>query len=363
MSNIAIKKDDKLNLSVCILTNNDESFIEDCIRPFYGKVREIIIVDIGSTDETIGLAQKYTNRTYWHKWSYDYAGARNTCLKYASSDWILYLDAFEKISPAEFSKITPQMLDKKSKAIAYLFNVKEYGYLGDVESPSIRLFRRLSSIKFKMTLSENVNEDVQNIGKRNNLSILPTDIVIERFTERKYPSDTMYHEELIELAKKGLEDPKSTFLTKTFYKVSLGLSLNALGDYDAAEEIVNEAYEEIKTYDAATVYNIPQFINAYLYLGFISAKTENYQKGLEILKEGSDIYRHSLNLLLRYAEFLFATGDYRNCINMLIRMKDLIEEKTYYLMEAVDMEKIERIASKLENAAHKKYKEQQENIL
>lgn len=363
MSNITVKKDDKLNLSVCILTNNDENFIEECIKPFYGKVREILIVDLGSTDETVGLAQKYTNRTYWHKWNYDYASARNTCLKYASSDWVLYLDAYEKLSPVEFTKITPQMLDKKSKAIGYIFNVKEYGYFGDIQTPSIRLFRRLSNIKFKMTLSENVNEDIQNVGRRNNLQIIPTEINLERFIEKKYPNDIQYHEELVESAKKGLEDPKSSLLAKTFYKVSLGLSLNSLGENEGAEEIINEAYEEVKQYDNATIYNAPQFINLYLFLGFINAKTENYKKGLEIIKEGADIYRNSLNLLLRYAEFLFATEDYRNCINMLIKMKDLIDEKSYYLMEPVDMDKIERIAAKLENLAHKRFKEQQEEIV
>ena len=44
-------------------------------------------------------------------------------------------------------------------------------------------------------------------------------------------------------------------------------------------------------------------------------------------------------------------------------MKDLIDEKSYYLMEPVDMDKIERIAAKLENLAHKRFKEQQEGIV
>jgi glycosyltransferase involved in cell wall biosynthesis len=363
LSNLGIKKDDRLNISVCILNNNDENFIEDCIKTFYGKVREIVVVDIGSTDNSIEIARNYTNRLYWHKWSNDYASARNTCLKYASSDWILYLDAYEKINPKEFAKITPQMLDKKSKAIAYIFNIRELKHDGEFDVPSCRLFRRLSNIKFKMTMCESAHDDIQTVGKRNNLQIVSTDINLEKYIEKKYPSDTTYHEEQIELAKKGLEDPKSTFLLKSFYKVSLGLSLNSLGEYDMAEDIINEVHEEIKQYDKMTVYNIPRFINAYLLLGFNYSKKQDYQKGLEVIKEGAEAYPNSLNLLLRYCEFLFATGDYRNCINNLIKMKDLIEEKNYYLMEPLDFEQIERIASKLEKLAHEKFKIQKENMI
>lgn len=365
MSNIALKKDDKnkLNISVCILTNNDESFIEECLQTFYNKVREIVVVDLGSTDNTISLAQKYTSRTYWHKWNNDYASARNTCLKYASSDWVLYLDAYERLRPEEFAKITPEMLDKRSKAIAYIFNIREFDHKGEYDIPSCRLFRRLNNIKFKMTLCESAHEDIQQVGKKNNLKIIPMEINIEKYLERKYPNDTFYHEEQIELAKKGLEDPKSTFLMKMFYKVSIGLSLNSLGDYDLSEEIINEVMDEIRQYDKLTIYNIPRFINAYLLLGFNYSKKKDYQKGLEILKEGSELYVNSLNILLRYSEFLFATGDYRNCINILIKMKTLIDEKNYYLMEPLDFEKIERTAIKLEKAAHEKYKEQQEGLI
>ncbi|MFN8579023.1 MAG: glycosyltransferase [Candidatus Sericytochromatia bacterium] len=365
MSNIALKKDDKdkLNLSVCILTNNDEDFIEECIKTFHNKVKEIVIVDIGSTDNTISLAQKYTSRTYWHKWNNDYASARNTCLKYASSDWVLYLDAYEKLRPEEFAKITPQMLDKRSKAIAYIFNIRELSYDGEYDIPSCRLFRRLSNIKFKMTMCESAHEDIQQVGRKNNLQIVSTEMNIEKYLERKYPNDVAYHEEQIELAKKGLEDPKSTFLMKTFYKVSLGLSLNSLGDYDSSEEIVNEVIEEIRQHDKMTIYNIPRFINAYLLLGFNYAKKKDYEKGLEILKEGAEAYPNSLNLLLRYGEFLFTTGDYRNCINNLIKMKTLIDDKSYYLMEPLDFEKIERTALKLEKLAHEKYKQQQEGLV
>lgn len=363
MSNIGLKKDDKLNLSVCILAYNDENFIEDCIKTFHGKVREIVVVDRGSTDNTIELARNYTSRMYWHKWSNDYSSARNTCLKYASSDWVLYLDAYEKMSAQDFSKITPQMLDKKNKSIAYIFKVLEMHENGDFETYSCRLFRRMNGIKFKLTMSESAQEDIQKLARRNRLELTQSDLKIEKYIAKKYTDERAYHEEQIELARKGLDDPKSTPIVKTFYKLSLGLSFNSLEEHEMADEIVNEAIEEIRSYDKRTVYGIPQFINAYLFLGFNYAKKLDYEKGLEIIKEGAETYPNSLNLLLRYAEFLFATGDYRNCINDLNKMKNLIDDKDYYIMEPVDLEKIERTAAKIEKLAHEKFKMQQAGVM
>lgn len=361
MSNLAFKKDEKLNLTVCILAKNDENFIEDCIRVFHGKVREILVVDYGSTDNTVNLARNFTNRIYWYKWNNDYSAARNTCLKYASSDWVLCIDAYEKISAEDFSKITSKTLDKNNKVLSYISKVIERYDDGDLETYSCRLFRRMNGIKFKLTMAESASEDIQRLAKRNRLEIVSHDMTIVKQISKKYTDERSLFEEQVELAKKGLEDPKSSDFLKTYYKLSLGLSLNSLDEHDTADEIIAEVLEEIRTYEKRTVYNIPHFIQAFLFTAFNHAKYKKYVEGLEVIQEGVDIYPNSLNMLLRYGEFLYANERYRDTINCLIKMKDLIEEKNYYMMERIDFEKIERIAAKLEKVAHEKYKLQQES--
>ncbi len=361
MSNIVFKKDEKLNLTVCILTKNDENFIEDCIKIFHGKVKEILVVDAGSTDNTVNIARNYTSRIYWFKWSDDYSTARNTCLKYASSDWVLCIDAYERISAEDFSHITAKTLDKRNKVLSYISKVIEKYDDGDLETYSCRLFRRMNGIKFKMTLSETAIEDIQRIANRNQLKISPHDMKITKLFNKKYLNERELFEEQVQLAKKGLEDTKSSDFLKTYYKLSLGLSLNSLDEHDTAEEIIDEVLDEIRSYEKRTVYNIPHFINAFLFKGFNYAKAEKYKEGLEILQEAVDIYPNSLNVLLRYSEFLYSNERYRDSINCLHKMKDLIEEENYYIMERLDFEKIEMIASKLERTAHKKFKIQQED--
>ena len=56
---------------------------------------EIILIDTGSTDRTVSIAQKYTDKIFSFEWVQDFSAARNYSLGCASNDWILVLDCDE----------------------------------------------------------------------------------------------------------------------------------------------------------------------------------------------------------------------------------------------------------------------------
>lgn len=84
-------------LSLCMIVKNEENFLSDCLDSISEYVDEIIIVDTGSTDNTVNIANKFTDNIYHFNWVEDFSLARNECLKYAKGKWILYLDADERI--------------------------------------------------------------------------------------------------------------------------------------------------------------------------------------------------------------------------------------------------------------------------
>ena len=92
-------------ISLCIITKNEEVFLEQCLNSVKDLVDEIIVVDTGSTDKTIEIARKFTYYIYDFKWCDDFSAARNESLKYATKDWILVLDADETISKQDHQKI------------------------------------------------------------------------------------------------------------------------------------------------------------------------------------------------------------------------------------------------------------------
>ena len=59
---------EKIKLSVVILTKNSQEIIEDSLKSVYGWVDEIVVVDDTSTDQTLEIVKKYTDRIYVKKW-------------------------------------------------------------------------------------------------------------------------------------------------------------------------------------------------------------------------------------------------------------------------------------------------------
>ena len=88
---------DKPLITLSMIVKNEEDMLEDCLKSVEGIVDEIVIVDTGSVDKTKEIAFKYGAKVYDFAWVDDFAIARNEALKYSTGQWILYLDADERI--------------------------------------------------------------------------------------------------------------------------------------------------------------------------------------------------------------------------------------------------------------------------
>ena len=93
-----------LNISVVILTKNEESVIERCIKSVTF-AREVVVLDSGSSDSTCDIAKKLGARILFHKWPGDFSEQRNTAGQYAGCQWILQLDADETVTSELVSEI------------------------------------------------------------------------------------------------------------------------------------------------------------------------------------------------------------------------------------------------------------------
>jgi glycosyltransferase involved in cell wall biosynthesis len=87
-------------ISCCMIVKNEEAFLAKCLESVRLHVDEIVIVDTGSTDGTVDIAGRYTDRVYFHPWENSFSKARNYSLSHASGDWIFVIDADEELLPA-----------------------------------------------------------------------------------------------------------------------------------------------------------------------------------------------------------------------------------------------------------------------
>ena len=89
---VLVKKNIKL-LSLCIITKNEESKLPVCLSTVKNIVDEIILVDTGSTDNTLQIANEAGAKIYKKKWKNNFSEIRNYALEKANGKWILFLDA------------------------------------------------------------------------------------------------------------------------------------------------------------------------------------------------------------------------------------------------------------------------------
>ncbi len=87
---------DRESITAIIMTFNEEHNIQACLETL-DWVDELIVADTGSTDRTIELARSYTDRILELPW-YGYGPTRNLARKEATSDWILFIDADERVT-------------------------------------------------------------------------------------------------------------------------------------------------------------------------------------------------------------------------------------------------------------------------
>ncbi|TGG86979.1 glycosyltransferase family 2 protein [Geotoga petraea] len=83
-------------ISACMIVKNEEVNLDRCLRSITNFVDEIIIVDTGSTDSTIEIAKKYTEKIYYFEWTGNFSEARNESLKYPNGEWVFIIDADEE---------------------------------------------------------------------------------------------------------------------------------------------------------------------------------------------------------------------------------------------------------------------------
>ena len=85
-------------LTAVILTKNEENDIEATIQNAWQCADEILVVDSGSTDKTVEIAKKNGARVVFRAWDNDFAAQRNFALSQTEADWVLYLDADERLN-------------------------------------------------------------------------------------------------------------------------------------------------------------------------------------------------------------------------------------------------------------------------
>jgi glycosyltransferase involved in cell wall biosynthesis len=140
----------RVTLSVVLITQNEEGNLPRTLESVMPLVRdgkgEIIVVDSGSTDRTVEVAQSFGAKVFVEAWK-GFAAQKNSAMDKASMDWVLQLDADERLEPELASEMEIALIG--SVTIGGFWIPRKNFFLGRwilhggfYPDPKLRLIRR-----------------------------------------------------------------------------------------------------------------------------------------------------------------------------------------------------------------------------
>ncbi len=155
-----------VRISACLIARNEAANLRRCLQSLNGLIDEVVVVDTGSTDETLDIAREFGAVTGTFGWCDDFAAARNAALDLATGDWILWIDADEELDPTSGPALRKAVCRPHfggfDLEIVNLVDDREDG--GRILHYPMRLFRSHPQIRFTGAVHEQIQPAVAALG-------------------------------------------------------------------------------------------------------------------------------------------------------------------------------------------------------
>lgn len=318
-----------LPISVCMIAKNEDNHIEECLKRLKPCKFEVIVVDTGSVDRTVEIAQRYANKIFHFAWCDDFSAARNFSIQQASNDWVLIIDCDEYLENVNFADLE-EALDRNSRSVGMIVRNNPYSVQGvrSIMSERIgRLFNRRychfegiiheqvytldgrepDTFQIPLTFYHEgyVSESDKRMRATRNLELLLHDL------ETKGPSPYIYFQlgqnyislnaldKAAQYYQKGLElnvDPQSAFVQSMIE--TYGFCLIDLAKYDMAMEL-RDKYAQLSHRADFT------YLTGVIYMkkGIYDKAIEEFEKATTFTtcsRRGVNSYRANYNIALLY---------------------------------------------------------------
>jgi glycosyltransferase involved in cell wall biosynthesis len=225
-------------LSLCMIVRNEEKYLPFALESIKDIVNEMIVVDTGSTDRTVEIARKNGAHVFHFEWCDDFSRARNYSLDQATGDWILSLDADERIPSSELAKIRRAINYPEIAAVSMIQRIPQANenLVLFVDSEYCRLFRNHLEIRYQGRIHEQILPAIQKLNGK----VLQSDIVIDHWaygaTAEKKKERAQRNLRL--LLKDGDENPGDAFIC-----YNLGMTFRELANNTKAIFWLQKAIE------------------------------------------------------------------------------------------------------------------------
>jgi tetratricopeptide (TPR) repeat protein len=238
-------------VSAALIVRDEERFLGACLESLAGLADEIVVVDTGSVDRSKQIAADAGARVYDLPWTGDFSAARNHALGLARGEWILYIDADERVGDGDRAAVREQL--RRPGFIGYRLLLRPRP--GFTPYWELRLFRNDPRIRFRGIIHENIWPAITSYREASGGWIGQAEIFLEH---DGYEGD-QHHKHLRNqplLERSLAEDP-----SRVYSWCHLAGVREALGDTEGAERAWAEAMRLVRTKTTRQPEDVLPFLN------------------------------------------------------------------------------------------------------
>jgi tetratricopeptide (TPR) repeat protein len=279
-------------LAASLIVRNEAAFIADCLASVRPVVDDIVVVDTGSTDDTPAIAASYGARVFQFAWRDNFAEARNACLDQCRTDWILYIDADERLAPV--SRGAVEALLARAEEVAFRLLLRPL--VGATPYREYRLWRNDPRIRFRNAIHEKVVPAIHAVAALERRPISTCDLLLNHVG---YEGDqTRKHRRNLPMLRRQLRaEPENLFLWHHLARVLAGL-----GQQRASEQVLLHAI------DVSRAKPEIDYCGVLSYTELIGLRMNRGEDVAGLIAEGRRCYPGNYVLIWQEARILVADG-------------------------------------------------------
>jgi glycosyltransferase involved in cell wall biosynthesis len=293
-------------VSAALIVRNEERLLEQCLASLHGHVDEVVVVDTGSEDGTREIARSHDARVHEIAWPHDFAAARNFSVEQARGDWILFLDADDRLHVPDGVRLSALLDEPRWAAAAVKVDWKR----GFTPGTQLRLFRNDPRIRFRGVVHESVDDAVEAVCRADGLEVGITPV---RIMHLGYEGDrTRKHRRNLPLLRRAAAGEPG----RPFYWAHLAETLAALGEIDEAVEVAGQAIAISRRLDPRA-----RAVNGSVAYQTLARLLGNRgEDALPVLDEALDVFPHDCDLQFLRARALVEARRYDEALGILDRL-------------------------------------------
>jgi glycosyltransferase involved in cell wall biosynthesis len=267
-----------MDLSLCMIVKDEAEKLPRCLSSVKDIVDEMIIVDTGSTDQTLEIARSFGAAVCHFTWNQNFSAARNESLRYAQGNWILVLDADEVLKP----EIVPAMRQVMQREQAVVVNLirQEIGAVQSPYSLMSRLFRNHLGIRFSRPYHSMVDDSVMRLLQRQpqwQVVNLPEVAIVHD----GYEPGAIVAQQKLQKAKETMEGYLATHPDDAYVCAKLGALYVQIGEMSQGLTLLERGLQQGQNEDAPVRYELHYHAGiAYSRIGNREKAKEHYQKAI-----------------------------------------------------------------------------------